>query len=314
MAFENILNEILAHDTIIIHRHSRPDGDALGCQIGMKHLLRHNFPNKTVYAVGDSTDYLSFMEDEPMDIIPDEAYDGALAMILDCGGPKLVSDGRYSLAARTLRMDHHIFSGQFADTELIDTSFESCCGLITQVAVSLSWGFNAPAAKALFTGIVTDSGRFRYDATTARTHYLAAVLLEQPFDSDEIFRNLYADSFENKKMKAEFLLKTRFTPNRVAYICTTKEELAAMNASTFTVSRGMVNTMADIKGTDIWVNFTETDEGVLCEIRSAQLNINPIAVKYGGGGHAKASGATVADFDTAMQMLSDLDRLIGENR
>ena len=314
MAFENILNEILAHDTIIIHRHSRPDGDALGSQIGMKHLLRHNFPNKTVYAVGDSTDYLAFMEDEPMDIIPDEAYNGALAMILDCGGPKLVSDGRYALAERTLRMDHHIFAGQFADTELIDTSFESCCGLITQVAVSLGWEFNPSAAKALYTGIVTDSGRFRYDSTTARTHRLAAVLLEQDFDSDEIFRNLYADSFENKKMKAEFLLKTRFTPNRVAYICTTKEELAAINASTFTVSRGMVNTMADIKGTEIWANFTETEEGVLCEIRSARLNINPIAVKYGGGGHAKASGATVADFDTAMRLLSDLDELIGENR
>ena len=314
MAFENILSEILVHDTIIIHRHSRPDGDALGSQIGMKHLLRHNYPNKTVYAVGDSTDYLAFMEDEPMDTIPDEAYNGALAMILDSGGPKLVSDGRYALAARTLRMDHHIFAEQFADPELIDTSFESCCGLITQVAVSLGWEFNAPAAKALYTGIVTDSGRFRYDSTTERTHRLAAVLLEQDFDSDEIFRNLYADSFENKKMKAEFLLKTRFTPNRVAYICTTKEELAAMDASTFTVSRGMVNTMADIKGTDIWVNFTQTDEGVLCEIRSAQLNINPIAVKYGGGGHAKASGATVADFDTAMRLLADLDRLIGENR
>ena len=314
MAFENILNEILAYDTIIIHRHSRPDGDALGSQIGMKHLLRHNFPNKTVYAVGDSTDYLAFMEDEPMDTIPDEAYNGALAMILDCGGPKLVSDGRYTLASRRLRMDHHIFAGQFAETELIDTSFESCCGLITQVAVELGWEINAPAAKALYTGIVTDSGRFRYDSTTERTHRLAAKLLEQDFDSDEIFRNLYADSFENKKMKAEFLLKTRFTPNRVAYICTTKEELAAINASTFTVSRGMVNTMADIKGTDIWANFTETEEGVLCEIRSARLNINPIAVKYGGGGHAKASGATVADFDAAMRLLSDLDELIGENR
>ena len=314
MAFENILQEILAHDTIIIHRHSRPDGDALGSQIGMKHLLRENFPEKTVYAVGDSTDYLSFMEDEPMDIISDEAYAGALAMILDCGGPKLVSDDRYRLAKRTLRMDHHLFVGAFADTELIDSTYESCCGLITQVALDLGWKFNAPAAKALYTGMVTDSGRFRYDSTTARTHRLAAKLLEQEFDTDEIFRPLYADSFENKKMKAEFLLKTRFTPNRVAYICTTREELAAMNASTFTVSRGMVNTMADIKGTQIWVNFTQTDEGVLCELRSAGPNINPIAVKYGGGGHAKASGATVPDFDTAMQMLRDLDELTGEEK
>ena len=75
----------------------------------------------------------------------------------------------------------------------------------------------------------------------------------------------------------------------------------------------MVNTMADIRGVDIWVNFTETEKGVLCELRSSRYNINPIAVKYGGGGHAKASGATVADKETAMAMLADLNTLMGEN-
>ena len=82
-----------------------------------------------------------------------------------------------------------------------------------------------------------------------------------------------------------------------------REELQEMNLNTFTVSRGMTNTMADIKGVDIWVNFTESEKGVLCELRSNRYNINPIAVKYGGGGHAKASGATVADKETAMATL-----------
>ena len=68
----------------------------------------------------------------------------------------------------------------------------------------------------------------------------------------------------------------------------------------------MVNTMGDIKGINIWVNFTETDGGVLTEIRSNKHNINPVAVKYGGGGHAKASGATVKDRDEAMSLLEDL--------
>ena len=72
----------------------------------------------------------------------------------------------------------------------------------------------------------------------------------------------------------------------------------------------MVSTMADIKGVDIWVNFTETDRGVLCELRSSRFNINPIAVKYGGGGHAKASGATVKDRAEAMAMLADLDAMM----
>ena len=80
----------------------------------------------------------------------------------------------------------------------------------------------------------------------------------------------------------------------------------------FTISRGMVNVMGEIRGVDIWVNFTETDEGVLCELRSSKYNINPIAKKYGGGGHAKASGATVKDRDEAMSMLQDMMQLTEE--
>ena len=310
--FEQILHQIRAYDTIIIHRHGRPDGDALGTQIGLKHILKENFPHKQIFAVGDDAGFFSFMEDSVMDTIPDSVYDGALAVILDCGAPQLISDDRYKLAEKTARIDHHLFVAPIADVEVIDSSFESCCGMIAQLAMEAGWKLNPLAAKSLYTGMLTDSGRFRYDSTTARTFRLAAFLMEQPFDTNEIFRDLYAEDFESKKRKAEFLLKIRFTEKRVAYVYTTLEELRAMNTSTFSVSRGMVNTMADIKGTGICVNFTETEEGVLCEIRSSGVNINPIAVKYGGGGHAKASGATVADRATAMAMLNDLNDLIGE--
>ena len=314
MKFEAILKEVQAYNTIIIHRHSRPDGDAMGSQIGMMHILKENFPEKGIYMVGDEAGYLSFMDDSIMDEIPDSTYEGALAMVLDCGAAHLVSDDRYQLAARTARIDHHIFAGQFCDTEVIDSSYESCCGMVAHFAMESGLRLTPAAAKALYTGMLTDSGRFRYDSTSAQTFRLAAFLMEQGFDTNEIYRHLYADTFESKKMKSEFLLKTQFTPNRVAYIYTTKEEMATMDVSTFTVSRGMVNVMADIKGTDIWVNFTEADGGVLCELRSAGPNINAIAVKYGGGGHMKASGATVADRETAMQMLHDLDKLVGENQ
>ena len=310
--FEAILSEIKQYDTIILHRHSRPDGDALGSQIGMKHLLKENFPAKTIYTVGDEAGFYGFMEDTAMDEIPDSAFDGALSIILDCGAAHLVSDDRFRLAAKTCRIDHHIFSGKFADVEVVESSFESCCGMIAQFAEESGLRLNQLAAKSLYTGMITDSGRFRYDSTTARTFRLAAFLMEQGFDTNAIYKDLYADDFESKKRKALFTLKTQFTPNRVAYIYTTLEELQDMGLDTFTVSRGMVNTMADIKGTEIWVNFTETERGVLCELRSAGVNINPIAVKYGGGGHAKASGATVADRAAAMAMLEDLDKLTGE--
>ena len=308
--FEKILELIQKYDTIILHRHFRPDGDAMGSQLGLKHLLLKNYPHKKIHVVGDDPKFFSFMEDSQMDEIPDEIYKDALAIILDCGSAHLISDDRYTTAAATARMDHHIFTGTIADAEVVDTSFESCCGVVTALALEAGWEITPLAAKSLYTGMVTDSGRFRYDGTTARTFRLAAALMDTGFDPLSIFRPLYADDYESKKLKAQFILKIRFSPKRVAYIYTDREEMKQLNKDLFTVSRAMVNTMADIRGTDIWVNFTETDQGVACEIRSSVYNINPIAVKYGGGGHAKASGATVPDRATAMAMLADLDALI----
>lgn len=308
--YTSILNEIKKYNRIIIHRHSKPDGDALGSQIGLKHIIKANFPEKEIYMVGDPAGRYDFMEDSVMDEITDDMYNDALAVILDCGASHLVSDNRYEKAASLIRFDHHIFCGQLSELEVVDTSFESCCGLITDFAKTCGLKVPSLAAKSLFTGMVTDSGRFRYDATTSRTFALASFLMEQDIDMDGIYRNLYAEDFEGKKLRAQFLLKVQFTEHNVAYIYTTLDELKELNKDTFSVSRGMVGTMADTKGVDIWVNFTETEEGVLCELRSNCYNINPVAVKYGGGGHQKASGACVKNKEEAMAMLADLDAMM----
>ena len=305
--FNQILNEIKKHDTIILHRHSKPDGDAMGSQIGFKHILKENFPEKQIYMVGDDARYFSFMEDSIMDEIPDSTYEGALAIVLDCGSSHLISDDRYKLAEKTVRFDHHIFCENICELECVETSYESCAGLIADFARQTGLTVNKLAAQSLYTGMLTDSGRFRYDSTSSRTFEVAAFLMKAEFDTNEIFRHLYADEYENKKLKAQFVLKIQFTEHNVAYIYTTREEFETYGVDSFTISRGMVGTMADMKGVDIWVNFTETEVGVLCELRSSRFNINPIAVKYGGGGHQKASGATIADHATAMAMLKDLD-------
>ena len=197
--------------------------------------------------------------------------------------------------------------------EALDSSYESCCGLIAEMAMECGYRLTPLAAEALFTGMVTDSGRFRYDCTTRRTFRLAAFLTQQPIDTNALYANLYAVDLEQVQLRAKFALKIQFTPHRVAYIYTTRQEAAALGVDTFTISRGQVNVMADIKGVHIWVNFTEADQGVLCELRSDQANINPVAVAFGGGGHQKASGATVADRETALRMLDALDALAEEN-
>ena len=186
--------------------------------------------------------------------------------------------------------------------------------MIAALAKECDWKLSSEAATAIYTGLVTDSGRFRYDSTKPETLRRAAYLLEAGVDTNEIYRNLYADDFSHIRLRAQFVLKVQFTEKNVAYIYTTVDEAKASGADTFTISRGMVGVMSEIRGVDAWVNFTETEDGVLCELRSGRYNINPIAVKYGGGGHQKASGATVPNRDTAMQMLADLDKLVEENK
>ena len=305
--FEKIIEKIKEYDTLIIHRHKNPDGDALGSQIGLKAMLSDAFPEKKIYAVGDMTPRFSFMEGAVMDEIPDGYYTNALAIVLDTSAAQLISDDRYKSAAESVRIDHHIFVEKICDTELTDTSYESCCGLITELAIECGLPLSPLGAKSLYTGMVTDSGRFRYDSTNSNTHRLASHLMKTKFDTNDIYSNLYVDDIEFIKLRASFVLKINTTPYRVAYIYTPLDEAKSYGVDYFTISRGMVNTMGDIRGIDIWVNFTETEDGVLTEIRSNKFNINPVATKYGGGGHAKASGATLKDKTEAMLMLADLN-------
>ena len=310
--FEAILDLIKSAPRIILHRHKNPDGDALGCQLGLRHILRDTYPDKEIFAVGDTNDRYAFMVDEPLDTLPDEAYEGALAIVLDTSAKSLICDERYATAAATARLDHHIFCEDICACEVTDTSFESCCGLVTALAIEGGLTVSPAAAKLLYTGMITDSGRFRYDSTNAQTHRMAAFLMERGFDTADIFRQLYSDDLSFIQLRARFVLKIRTTPHRVAYIYTERAEAQSYGVSDFTLSRGMVNTMGEIRGIDTWVNFTETEGGVLCEIRSSKYNINPIAVKYGGGGHQKASGCTLADREEAMRLLDDLNALAEE--
>lgn len=304
--FEKILSLIEKYDRIIIHRHKNPDGDALGSQLGLLHAIKDTYPHKEVYAVGDLTPRYAFMMTQAMDEISDELYSGALAIVLDTSAKSLISDDRYTLAEATARMDHHLFVEKICDEEIVATSYESCAGLVAAMCMEGGLTVSAVAAKTLYTGMVTDSGRFRYDSTSAETFRVASFLMERKFDTSTIYKNLYADELFFIQLRAKFTLKIQLASPKVAYIYTDKDDAASYGADNFTISRGMVNVMGEIRGVESWVNFTETDDGVLCEIRSNTHNINPIAVKYGGGGHQKASGATLKNREEAMSLLADL--------
>lgn len=302
---ETIIDMIEAYDRIIIHRHKNPDGDAYGSQIGLKKVIELNYPNKEVYVVGDTNNFQFLGQ---MDVIDDAVFEGALSIIVDVCVTHLISDDRYQLADKVLVIDHHLNEPDFPCVSVIESNHIACAELIAGVFINNEFIIDKEAATALLTGIVTDSGRFLYPNTTAETFEVAARLLQQGAELSWIYNNLYTEEINFKKLKGYFINNFQLTEHNVAYMKNTKDVKNKFDVSTFIVSRAMVNQMANLKGIDIWANFTEEDDGsILAELRSAKDSIVHIARKYGGGGHALACGCTLHSFDEVEQVLQDLD-------
>ena len=115
--YEQILQAIQAYDVIVIHRHTSPDGDAMGSQIGLKAIILDNYPQKRVYIVGDEPKRFSFMDGAVMDEVDDATYENALAIVLDSGASSLIADERWKTAQKTVRFDHHIFVEKAGEEE-----------------------------------------------------------------------------------------------------------------------------------------------------------------------------------------------------
>ena len=301
---------IESYDTIIIHRHFNPDGDAFGSQMGLKRILEINYPEKKVYAVGD-TNKFAFVGD--VDHINDEVYKGALAIVVDAAVSHLVSDDRYKLADHVLVIDHHLNPSDIADTFYNDNESIACAQIIAEFAIVNNLEVDTIAASALYTGIATDSGRFKYPATTAKTFEIAAYLAGKGIDIPNIYEQLYTESLNFKKLRGYFINNFQLTEQNVAYMINDLSVKDEFNVTTFTVSRGMVNQMADTEGVEIWANFTlNEDNEVFVELRSKRHPIVHIARKYGGGGHALACGCTLYDLEDSYKVLNDLDNLLKE--
>lgn len=308
MILTNIYRKIKEYNTIIIHRHVKPDGDALGSQIGLKESLLATFPNKCIKVVGDMSERYSFIGE--MDEVEDSLYENALVIVLDTGAERLISDERYKLGKYLIKIDHHLPQGEYGDLAFVDTSRESCAGVVASFLLEKRFKINDKVATALFTGMVTDSGRFRYSSTSSTTYKVASELMKYNIDTESIYNKIYVDKLANVKLKAKLIDKFVVLESGVAYLINTKEEIKEYNVPIYDVSRGMVNIMAGIEEIKIWANFSEDENGdIYCEIRSNGANINVVATKYGGGGHLQASGTTIYSFDTVKDIISDLEKV-----
>jgi phosphoesterase RecJ-like protein len=316
--FNNIFKKIKKYNTIIIHRHNHPDGDAYGSQYGLRQAILDKYPNKKVYAVGDKNMRIQNFFPEPSQI-NDEVYKDALVIICDVAVDYMISDERYKLAKEVYVIDHHTNKSNVADLDHIIIKPEccACAELITQMLIKAKYKISKEAAFYLYFGILTDSGRFLYGPSD-KTFEAAATLLKTGIDIESLYDRFYVETLEQKKVKAFFTNKFIQTPMHVAYMFNTKEEMdeykEKFGLDFFDVSRGMVSVMAGIEGINIWANFTYNEENgkIGCEFRSRGMSIVDIAKKYGGGGHDQACGATVDSFEVCKEILKDFDKRMEE--
>ena len=307
-----LFEKIKEYKTIIIHRHSRPDLDAIGSQRGLALTLKENYPDKEIYIVGDMSDRYAFLGE--MDVIDDSKYENALAIITDVSVSHMVSDDRYKLAKEVFIIDHHKNESDITDNWICDPTKIAACELITEML--LAQGLNIPkdAATALFGGIITDSGRFQYGETSGNTLRVSADLLDLGADKEYIYKNLYTELLSERQMKNWFAARFETTKNGVAYLKNGPEVFEKFNVDFFNISRGMVGVMAGIKEIPIWCNFTidTINNKIVGEFRSRDISIVHIAKKYGGGGHDMACGASLSSWEEVDLVIKDFDELLGE--
>jgi len=173
---------------------------------------------------------------------------------------------------------------------------------------------NSQAATYLYTGMVTDTGRFKYSGVDGDTMRHAGILLDVGVDTDTLFARLYLEAFEYLKFKAHIYQRMQITENGVAYIYIDKAMQEEFGLTLESAS-ACVGCLDSIRGCICWIAFIENDDAeqsIRARIRSRFVHINSIAEKYRGGGHACASGATVYGQDEVNALLADADALVKE--
>lgn len=307
---ELLFKKIKEYDTIILHRHSRPDLDALGSQRGLALVLKNAYPNKKIYMVGDMSSRYAFLGN--MDEISAKEYENAFVIITDVAVSHMVSDERYKLAKEVFIIDHHKNASDITDHIICDPTKIAACELITELLLEAGYAIPKDAATALFGGIVTDSGRFQYGETTGDTLRVAGNLLDLGADKEFIYKNIYTETLAERQMKNWFGTQFKTTKEGVAYLKNGKEVFEKFNVDFFNISRGMVGVMTGISEIPIWCNFTLDMENdvIIGEFRSRELSIVDIAKKYGGGGHDLACGATLHSWEEVDLVIEDFNQLL----
>ena len=299
MTLDSILEEIKVAEKIVILTHEAPDGDAIGSSLAMMHALRKLGKESDVIIPEFSRTY-SFLPgaDEIKTESDIEEYD--LAIALDCGDIKRLKLGEiyFEEAKRKIQIDHHGSNKMFADLNFVNPVSPACAEILVEMFQYYGIDIDKTIGTCIVTGIITDTGGFRYPKTSAETFEFTAELLRKGVNVSDIYKRVQdtrtRENFELSKLVVNRM--EMLEDGKVTFTYITQEDITNIGAETGD-HEGLAEIGRDIEGVEVAIFVREKEDGSYkVSLRSNEyVNVSDICFLFGGGGHQRAAGCNFND-------------------
>ncbi len=327
--WEKLKIEINSANKIVILSHKSPDGDSIGSSLALAGLLKAHGKNFQVITPDPAPSFLSWLlgfgeiinGEENLVKCEDEINKADLLFCLDFNSRGRVGNLVKSLegkdSSKIVNIDHHQDPEHFAKFEFLEIGASSTAQLIYEFAIHMNWedSIDVDISECIYTGILTDTGSFRFSSTTYRTHEIAANLLRIGVDSSKIYQLVY-DSYSIDRLKLlGYSLSNGlkiYKDKKLAIIALDASELKKFNFKKGD-TEGLVNYPLSIKDIDYSILLTEKEGSVRMSFRSkGNKAVNEFAKNYfNGGGHINAAGglSDLSVSETIEKLESLIDKL-----
>jgi bifunctional oligoribonuclease and PAP phosphatase NrnA len=315
---EQVVGELRSRERFLLTAHEGPDGDALGSLLGMHHLLGQLGKDSVMFMAAKEfplpIEYRFLPLEEVFHEPPADMADRTV-IFLDCGNiDRMPVDFLSNGDNFRINIDHHHDNTRFADVNLVETGASSTAEIVYGLAVALGAEITPEIASALYVGLITDTGKFMYENTNARTHRIAAELIDAGVAVDETYRRLYEHvPIEKLRLLSRALEGIqRFCEERliVSYITAADYEASGGGEE---MTEGIIDHLRSIEGCKVAAMVRDQgDRGrasrkVSLRSSGGEIDVSAIARAHGGGGHKRAAG-----FSTDLELDDLVTFLCGE--